>query len=240
MPFTLLPVLDRMIELYQQPRDINRFKAYLATLTTKDGKDIELPIGVYNPMAREHVLERLQLMKELGAEEQVNAEITAINQHSDAPTDIVRVTIGLADDLGGGWTNRQSTDYQNKFRTRALLVRNFCTPIFWMSEPVDRSLVASRSREYLYRFMYQQRNGMPKTLADHVRQEADVQSRNNQQPVIDTEQLATVRALFDTSRQRDDYALIFTFLYGDAAANTFGYPPIGAFDDMGFHAARYL
>ncbi len=240
MPFCLLPLLDRMIDLYQQPRDIARFNAYLTTLTAKDGKDLDLPIGVYNPMAREHVLARLQLMKQLGAEDQLAVEIRAINQRSDAPNETVQVGIGLADDLGGGWTNRYSTDYQHKFKTRALLVRRFCTPVFWTSEPFSPAQAVSRSREYLHRFIYQQQHGMPVTLADHIRQEGTVLRQSGPLVPVPPESLSVARSLFEENRHTDDYPFIFTFLYGDAAAATFGYRPIGAFANMGLAAAAQL
>ncbi len=240
MPFCLLPLLDRMIEMYQQPRDIARFKAYLATLTTSDGKDLDLPIGVYNPMAREHVLARLQRMKQLGAEEWLDTEIRAMNRRSDVPAEAVQVAIGLADDLGGGWTNRYSTDYQHKFRTRGLLVRRFCTPIVWTSEPFSPALLTTRSRACMNRFMYQQCHGMPKTLDDHIRQEGVVQRQTGEAVALSDAALSVARTLFMANRQTDNYAFIFTFLYGDAAAETFGYQPIGACENMGFAAAAQL
>ena len=240
MPFALLPILDRMAALYRQPRNPDRFRAYLAALTTANGKALDLPIGVYNPMAREHVLERLMVMQQLGAETQLQTEIALMNHRDDTPAATIQVAIGLGDDLGGGWTNRYSTDYQNKFRTQALVKRHFCTPVFWVSEPYDQAIMTTRSREAMHRFIYQQTYLKPLTLADHIRQESYVQHQTGNFPAVSPGQVSVARALFDGHSQTDDYAFIFTFLYGDMAAQFFGYQSIGASDNLGFATASHL
>ncbi len=62
-----LPVLQILRELYVQPRDAQRFQRYVATLTG-GSDDVVLPIGVANPMAREHALVKMDELLALGAD----------------------------------------------------------------------------------------------------------------------------------------------------------------------------
>ena len=59
MKITYLPVLATLRELYVQPRNMQRFRQYIAALTG-GGDDVVLPIGVANPMAKEHALARIE------------------------------------------------------------------------------------------------------------------------------------------------------------------------------------
>jgi len=52
MKVTYLPVLGVLRELYQQPRNMQRFRNYIASMTGGTD-DVVLPIGAANPMARE-------------------------------------------------------------------------------------------------------------------------------------------------------------------------------------------
>jgi hypothetical protein len=67
MKITYLPVLGTLRELYVQPRDMQRFRQYIATLTG-GGDDVALPIGVANPMAKEHAVARIDELLALGAD----------------------------------------------------------------------------------------------------------------------------------------------------------------------------
>jgi len=66
MKHRYLPVLGILRELYLQPRTMRRFRKYVDTLTGGSG-DVVLPIGVANPMAKEHALTRLDELLALGA-----------------------------------------------------------------------------------------------------------------------------------------------------------------------------
>ncbi|MGA7569771.1 MAG: hypothetical protein WCA80_03080, partial [Candidatus Aquilonibacter sp.] len=64
----LVPFLAQLRDLYSQPRGFARFKDYLDILRTQTG-EMELPISNVNPMAKPHVLERVEQLIALGAEE---------------------------------------------------------------------------------------------------------------------------------------------------------------------------
>ncbi|RMG24506.1 MAG: hypothetical protein D6730_12570 [Bacteroidetes bacterium] len=135
----------------------------------------------------------------------------------------------MADDLKGGWTNRYSTDYSCRFQTRGILRRNFCTPVFWVSEQLDERTVRSRVWEYLFRFQYQYEHGMPQSLQDHIFQEANIQKQLETLELewkhsLGRDVLAHAAGLFARHRHSQHYATMFSFLYGDEAAAQFGYP----------------
>src|SRR2546421_10773414 len=62
-----VPVLRILRDLYVQPRGMQRFQKYVATLTGGT-QDVVLPIGVANPMAKEHAVAKIDELLALGAE----------------------------------------------------------------------------------------------------------------------------------------------------------------------------
>jgi hypothetical protein len=63
----LVPFLAQLRDLYTQPRGFARFQEYLNILRTETG-EMELPISNVNPMAKPHVLARVEELLALGAE----------------------------------------------------------------------------------------------------------------------------------------------------------------------------
>ena len=62
MQFVALPILQTMIELYQKPLNRARFEAYLELMYVKDTEEFLLPLPLFNPMAKGHVLEKLEVL----------------------------------------------------------------------------------------------------------------------------------------------------------------------------------
>ena len=134
MKVTYLRVLAILRDLYQQPRDMHRFRNYVATLTG-GGDDMVLPIVSANPMAREHALVKLDELLALGAEE-IGAEAArdAMARLEKVDTVEIKASIVLADDVAGGWTNRYTSEAQVRFPGRGALKRPFATALVWTSE----------------------------------------------------------------------------------------------------------
>ena len=116
MNFRLVPILDQMEDLYRLPRTGQRFSAYLSMLQGETKDDMIMPIAGYNPMGKDHVLEQLLALKNLGAEkiaatqlDDINAKIRHSGRHE------ISVVLNLADDIGGAWTDPYATDYSSKF-----------------------------------------------------------------------------------------------------------------------------
>ena len=136
MTFELLPIIDKMLELYQKSRNFDRFQDYLNLLQGETKGDLAIPISGFNPMAKEHVLDKLMELKDLCAEQIIAETILELNKTiiKEGSSDIFKISLTLADDLKGAWTNRFTTDYDSKFKLNALMNRHFCTPVFWTSE----------------------------------------------------------------------------------------------------------
>src|SRR5215204_5248833 len=109
MEITYVPVLATLRDLYAQPRDMARFKRYLHTIT-QGTDDIVVPIVAANPMAREHVLARVNELLAQGAEEVGAGAAEEAAGRLAAVPDQLKASLVVADDVGGGWTNRYLTE----------------------------------------------------------------------------------------------------------------------------------
>lgn len=233
MTFELIPVLDKMAEFYEKPANFNRFKDYLKLLTGNTDNDLELPIGAFNPMAKEHVLQKLNELRDLKAEKIASETFKVLNQElkNVSHTKKFKVVLCLSDDLKGGWTNRYTCDYDSKFKLNALIARNFCTPIFWTSENFDAELIKQRIREYCYRTLYWLDKPKPTTLLDHVLQEQFVADKAgpNKSASIDHKFLSK---FFDEYKSSEEYPILFNFFYGDNASVSLGNKAYGVKDEF--------
>lgn len=226
MKFELLPVIDQMLDLYHKPRSIERFKEYLALLQGNTKGDLSMPLGGFNPMGKEHVVNKLHELKAIDAEKIIQDTLLKINSRfNNEAAAVIKVALNLSDDLHGGWTNRYTTDYQSKFTIQALVTRHFCVPLFWTGEVYTQELIAQRTMEYACRTIWVMTNGKPRTLEDHVAQESFVAQNTGARAA--TNDMTAVNEFYETYRQSEDYSKIFCFMYGDKAASSLGYPVYG-------------
>jgi hypothetical protein len=240
MVFQLLPILSIMRDFYQKPRNPERFQTYLQLLQGNTKGDLVLPIGGFNPMGKEHVLEKLNALDALNAEQIIENTLLEFNKKQNK-TPIFKVALNLSDDLHGGWTNRFTTDYDNKFKINALVSRQFCTPVFWTSEEYDAALIKKRTLASLYRTLYWSTHPKPTTLKDHIEQEKYVAQQvgfKEELPDIDFKKWAD---FYQKHADSDDYSLIFNFLYGDKVCEALGFGCFGIGEERaGFWFAEYL
>ena len=149
MSFRLRPILSEIKELYSKPRTPQRFKEYLAMLQGNTQDDMSLPIVGFNPMAKEHILDKIKELEALQAEELITEVLREINLTTAGKTsDTITVVLNVADDLMGVWTNRYTTDYDSKFKLSAFIERKFCVPHYWTSESYSAEHIKSRTRSY--------------------------------------------------------------------------------------------
>jgi hypothetical protein len=227
MTFELLPIIEIMRDFYQKSRNPQRFQTYLQMLQGDTKDDLILPIGAYNPMGKDHVLEKLNELQSLDAEKIIEKMLLEFNKKQKNKTPIFKVVLCLSDDLHGGWTNRYTSDYDSKFKINALVTRQFCTPIFWTSEEFDPILIKKRTQAYLYRTEHWLSNPKPKTLKEHIEQEKYVAQQIGSTAELldmDFEKLAD---FYKKHTDSDNYTLIFNFFYGDKASKSLGFPCFG-------------
>ena len=217
--FELLPTIDIMVDLYEKPRDVARFQAYLKLLQGGTKGDLAIPISGFNPMAKPHLLEKLSELKAIQAETIVEKTLFDLNRQfkpaKKAP--VFKVALNVLDDSKGGWTNRFTSDYDSKFKMNALVKRQFCTPIFWSSEPYSEALVQQRTLECAFRTIHWLNHSKPCTLKEHVEQEKFAAQKSR---VV----FAKAADFYAKYCESDSYHIIFNFLYGDEASKSLGMP----------------
>lgn len=101
MKFTAISIINDMIELYQKSRDPQTrfFDGYLKLIQTPDKKDLQRPLPFFNPMAKNHILDKLQGMKSSNFEQLFT---DACAMYSDNDNSVILQTFwNLADDVAG-------------------------------------------------------------------------------------------------------------------------------------------
>jgi len=234
--FELLPLLDQMIELYKVPISEERFKIYLNLLQGGEKDNLNLPIQGFNPMAKSHVIEKLEELNALDIGSVIQDVASNFKFQNKSQVDLkFKVAFNLADDLKGGWTNYFTTDFDSKFKINALVERKFCTPYFWTSETVNKDLIVQRVKEFCRRTFYFYENGKPVTLIDHFNQEKfAAEHANTLASIINRAEIKLATSFLEKHYKSDDYNLIFNFFYGDAGAQSLGFMPLNLPDNLGW------
>lgn len=241
MQFTLHPILQKMKTLYQLPRTRERFEAYLLMLQGKQKTDMILPIAGYNPMGTDHILSKINELQDLNAEQIIQEELEEINTNINSKKDqTIQVVLNLADDIGGAWTDRYTTDFSSKFEIQAFVKRNFCAPYFWTSETYTKQLIIQRTKEYAYRTLYTIEKGKPKILEDHIQQEIYVQIHSNNTRQISENNFSEIKKHYTQYADSEEYNLIFNFFYGDEASESLAYKTYGIGKNAGWDYVKFI
>ena len=234
MIFELYPLIDTMIAFYRLPRGSNRFNEYLGLLTGGTKNDMSVPIPHFNPMAKGHVLDQLIKLKSNGIEDLITSVIHNINETPTDKVDLsIKVSVALADDLHGSWTNKYSTDYSSKFDISGYYNRNFCPVVLYTSEEYSSQQLLRRIEESCFRVLYWQ--GRPHTLQEHIDQEIHVYKNCKSSSYLNPlNQWDLVNKYYQEHMRSSDHSRIFNFLYGDKASITLGYKHYGIEEMAGF------
>lgn len=241
MKFELVPILSVMEKFYEKPISRMRFQEYLSLLQNKKG-DLRLPIGGYNPMAKTHILDKINSLKVINAEAILADTISFLNSKKTiSSSKTIKVVLNLADDFKGGWTNFYTTDFDSKFKINALVERYFCAPFFYTSEDITEEMIKTRTLEYAYRTLFWLKNSRLKTLEDHVKQEIYVFKHVNY-TVNFNENLdfKAIKQFYLNHKITEDYSKLFNFFYGDKASKHLNYTTYGIEDVNGFDYAKRL
>jgi hypothetical protein len=238
-----LPLLAIQRALYALPRGRPRFDAYIARMTGPNG-ELRLPLTAMNPMAREHVAHAVDAWLAAGAEDAAAAAIAEAETHVSAAAaiaeaqtqasaaadgaqggsfvarDATRVQVGLlvADDVAGGWTNRYTTDFANRFESEPLLRRDFAVGLLWASAPADVAVARREALRACGRAVWQRTRGFGRTVRALLAQEHFALRLAGELP----KPLPDARFLDAT-----DPGTVFAVLYGDEGARALGHPPLG-------------
>lgn len=242
MNFQLKPILSEIKELYSKPISADRFKEYISKLQGGTKGDMVLPIAGFNPMAKDHVLKKINELEELYAEKLMENTIIEFNAKlSDSTGEEIQVVLNIGDDHKGGWTNYYTTDYESKFKLNGFVSRNFCVPYFWTSESYSSDLIKIRTNEYLSRTLYRKKHPQPKTLKEHFEQEIFVASKVfSDKKDFDESSFEEIEKYYLENKASDEYKKIFNFFYGDIGSDSLGYKKYGNTGVLGFDFARLI
>ena len=222
------------------PRGGERFRAYLRTMIDPHTRDLRLPLVNMNPMGKEHVPRLIDELLDLDADEVARQalERAAAVQHAVAGS--FRVALVVVDDSGGGWTNRYTNDYANRFATRPLFSRGWLTATVWTGDAPSRARAGEEVATVVHRAAYLLGHGDAAALGGMLAQEGYAMATAGcRQPAPEADELAYTREVLRPLLQRRDRPTVMACLYGDRAAQSLGYPPQGLSDYAGLALALH-
>lgn len=226
MGLEFLPLLDEQRALLNTARGFERFQRYLETMLDEQG-EVRLPLAAFNPMAKPHVAVLLDDLIAADAEGTVRAALAEAAARLGGSVPTVRVGLVVVDDALGGWTNRYLTDMDHRFAASGELKRGFATAYVWTGEATTPDLIRAEVLGVVYRHCYKRRHGLPATLRQMLTLEglvsqfvcaASASESSDRDPAS-----ATIARYLDATMT----PTIFAALYGDEAALSVGYPPLG-------------
>lgn len=235
---SLLPLLKTQQDLLSLPRGRKRFERYLEVMIGGTG-DIVLPLPGFNPMAKKHAAEVVDSLIDMEAETQTATLLREVEARLPPLVSNFRAALVVFDDLKGGWTNRYTVEMGLRFKPEAEIKRNWIVVPFWTSETQTLETVRVRVTEAIYRRAFHLRHGAAFDLQAKMTQEglAAVFSGAND-PCLDLEDLEYTREVIAPHLDSIEYPTVFSCLWGDSAAKSLGYTPLGLSDRAGFARAR--
>ncbi len=247
MTLFYISTLPTLHQLYSMPRDMTRFNWYIdvMTRTNAEGKtDIVMPIGGVNPMGREHCLEAVDRLMAMDADGVAAHTAHEAEQILGCNLDGAKVFINLLDDVRGGWTQRHFSEagyrYSSEDVMRANRERRFVLVALWASE-VERfspERVRQQTLDAVYRFAHMQQHGRPVTLREMMALDgAAARFAHITEPTLDADDLAYTREVLAPYLDATDTPTVMAALFGDAVAETLGYPKLGLSDRAGIALA---
>lgn len=235
MKIDYVPLLEIQRQLQGMPRNYERFRQYLRTIISKDGPTLELPpLGIMNPMGKEHVTELLDGLLALRADEVAALAVAEATDRLKQNSGDFKLGLVVADDLKGGWTNRYDWEFTLRFQiTRARPKPNWLkdywlTAVLWSSEPASERAVREAVLTAVYRAAYLQDHGTARTIREMLAQEGRVMAMAGcTGPVLDDEDIAYTREVLVPFLDANDKRTVIECLFGDAAGRTLGFTPRG-------------
>ena len=238
MAIEFVPLLQLQRDLYEMPRGYERFKAYIKELVDPDSGDMRLPLPGMNPMGKEHLPTLLDGYLDLKADQHAAAALAEISDEVGELSQSFRVALVLADDAQGGWTNRYDVEFKHRFESRAFHRRGWLTGMLWSSEGVSAETAILETLTAAWRGYYIAHHGYAHSLLEMLRQEGFAMSKAGQtSPSLDPDDLAYTRVIIAPHLASEHYPTQFACLFGDHAAETLGYEPMGLSERAGLALA---
>jgi len=228
MKLTFVPLLKIQRDLYDLPRDMTRFRAYIATMTDPATNDLKYPLVAMNPMGKEHVPALLDQWMALDADGVAARAVEEASRHLNGVSGEFQVCLVISDDLKGGWTNRYTYEFGHRFGSKPFHRRGWLTGMLWTSEPPSASVPREEAAMTVHRAAYIEQHGYATTLREMLAQEGFAMQRAGcTGPTLDADDLAYTREAMGAYLDSTDQPTLITCLFGDDAGATLGYPRLG-------------
>ena len=240
MKLEFVPLLKVQRELYGMPRGMERFRAYLATMINPETRDLKLPLSGMNPMGKDHIPALLDQYLAMDADRIAALAVADAESRLTNVQGEFKVALVLSDDAMGGWTNRYTSEFGRRFGTKAYHRRGWLEVGLWTSEAPAAETVRKQVLATIYRAAHIERHGFAQTLRDMLAQEGFAMAQAGcTEPVLDADDLAYTREVIRPYLDTKDYSTIIACLFGDEAARSLGYAPLGLSERAGFALALH-
>ena len=228
MKLEFIPLLNVQREIYNIPRGWERFRAYLATMTDPETQDIKLPIVSMNPMGKDHIPALLDHYLSLDADGLAACAVSEAAQRLEQLQGEFKVTLVIADDAMGGWTNRYFTEFSHRFNSKAYFKRGWLVGLLWTSEKPSAEAAREEALTTVFRGAHIREHGFARTLRDMLRQEGYAMAMAAcSQPPMEEEELAYTHDVIAPYLEARDQPTLMSCLYGDEVSVSLGYSPLG-------------
>jgi hypothetical protein len=237
MRLTLAPSLQIQRDLLDIPRGMERFDAYVASMIDRETEAVKLPLGVFNPMSKDHVADLLDELIAIDAEG-IASEVIADARAAFADVDLdISVCLVVADDAEGGWTNRFITDFEYRYTDKGV-IPGWVQVLLWSSEGADPDQVRGTIARAIYRDVHSKTKGIPRTLREILDAEGlAARFAGAPERTLPAEDLAYTKEAIAAYLDADGRPTVMACLYGDDAARAVGYEPLGFSPWAGFALA---
>src|SRR5262245_7224127 len=240
MKLEFAPLLQVQRELYRMPRGMERFRAYLQTMVDPETKDLGLPLGAMNPMGKDHVPALLDEYLGFDADSIAARAVAEAESRLGLVDGEFKVALVIADDAMGSWTNRYSSEFSARFGSKPLHRRGWITCALWTSETPSAQATREEALTAVYRAAHIQLHGFAVTLRELMAQEGYAMAMAGcSKPSLDEDELEYTRGVIARHLDTKDYPLVMTSLFGDVAAASLGYAPLGVSERAGFALALH-
>ena len=238
----LVPLLEIMRDYHRLPRNQERFEAYISMVTGGAQATADLafpPLVAMNPMGKDHVLERLEAWIGLDAERFVAATLGEGVARLERDLPPLKLGLVIVDDLQGGWTNRYFNDTGFRFKLTGIKKMGWVSVPLWSSETPNLETLRLETLETVARVAYFWQHGEPQTLAEMLRQEGQATAFAGRKGTMSFDDLEYTRAILEPLLDSTHQPTVMAALYGDDAAISLGYPPLGVSPRAGFELALW-
>ena len=196
------------------------------------------PLGIVNPMGKEHVTTLLDAFLRLDAEGEAAQALLQAAANLAELRGAYKVGLVVADDLKGGWTNRYASEFSHMSAGSAGLKRGWLSGILWSSGPASTGVASKAVLTAVYRAAYVQQRGSARTLREILAQEGYAMAAARcTDPTLDADDMAYTREVMASSLDAEDQPTLMACLFGDTAARSLGYPPQGLSERAGLALA---